>query len=97
MVRNELARLPAQKQEEFYEEYKRKAKSKGWMWVLWLVGWQFAYVREWGMQVIYWVSLWLVVGLVWWIVEAFKNNQRIRDYNKDVAVEVLRNAKTLTA
>ena len=27
MVRNELAKLPAQKQEEFIEEYKRKSKS----------------------------------------------------------------------
>ena len=27
MVKNELAKMPAQKQEEFVEEYKRKAKS----------------------------------------------------------------------
>ncbi len=29
MVRNELIKLSAQKQEEFIEEYKRKAKSTG--------------------------------------------------------------------
>jgi len=94
MVRNELVKLTPQRQEEFVEEYRRKAKSTGPAYLLWLLlGWHYAYVRKWGIQVLFWVS---VGGLfVWWFIDLFRISGMIRDYNKDVAVDVLRNLKAL--
>ncbi len=41
---NELSRLPAQKQQEFVEEYNRKKKSKGFAYLLWLIGFHYLYL-----------------------------------------------------
>jgi hypothetical protein len=96
MVRNELARLPAQRQEEFVEEYRRKSKSLPVAYLFWFfLGLHYAYTRNWGTQVIFWLT---VGGLgVWWIVDAFRVPQIIRNYNKDAATEVLRSLKAITA
>src|SRR5579884_4011680 len=89
MVRNELGKLPAHRQEEFVEEYRRKAKSAGPAYLLWLLlGWHYIYLRKWGIQFLFWLTL----GgfFIWWIVDLFRIPGMVRDYNKDVAVDVLR-------
>ena len=44
MVRHELVKLPPQKQDEFVEEYRRKAKSIAPAYILWLLlGWHYVY------------------------------------------------------
>jgi len=95
MVRNELVKLPPQKQEEFIEEYRRKAKSVGIAYILWLLlGWHYVYLRKWGIQILFWLTL---GGLfIWWLIDAFRIPGMIRDYNKDVAVDVLRNLKAIS-
>ena len=95
MVRNELVKLPAQKQEEFVEEYRRKAKSVGIAYLLWLLlGWHYVYLRKWGIQILFWLT---AGGLfTWWLIDAFRIPGMIRDYNKDVAVDVLRNLKAIS-
>lgn len=93
MVRNELSTLTAQKQEEFVEEYDRKKKSTGLAYLLWfLLGWHYAYVGKWGTQVLYWV---LFFFLIWAIIDLFRIPSIIRDYNKDVAMDVMRNLKSI--
>jgi len=95
MVRNELANLSAQRQEEFVEEYRRKAKSAGTAYLLWLLlGWHYIYLRKWGLQILFWLT---IGGIgIWWIIDLFRIPSMIRDYNKDVAVDVLRNLKVVT-
>lgn len=95
MVRNELAKLSPQKQEEFIEEYKRKAKSVGVAYILWLLfGLHYAYLRKWGTQFLFWLTL---GGLgVWWFVDVFRVRGIIRNYDKDIAVDVLRNLKAIS-
>lgn len=97
MVRSELAQLSPQRQEEFLERYRARRKSRGWAWLLWFLGWHFAYFREWGLQILYLVTVFLIVGLLWWIVEAFKVNDRVRQWNADRAIEALRDLKALHA
>ena len=95
MVRDELANLPAQRQEEFVEEYRRKAKSAGPAYLLlFLIGGHYIYLRKWGIQFLFWVTLGGL--LIWWLVDFFRIPGMIRDYNKDVAVGVLRNLKVVT-
>ena len=94
MVRNELVKLSPQKQEEFVEEYRRKAKSVGVAYVLWfLFGWHYLYLGKWGIQILFW----LTAGgfFIWWIIDIFRIPGLTRDYNKDVAVGVLRNLKAI--
>jgi len=96
MVRNELAKLPAQKQEEFIEEYKRKAKSTGIAYVLWLLlGSHYVYLKKWGIQILFWLTFGVL--FIWWLVDLFRIPGMIRDYNKDVAVDVLRNLKAVSS
>jgi hypothetical protein len=96
MVRNELAQLPAARQEEFVEEYRRKAKSQGTAYAIWfLLGWQYAYLGKWGFQVLYWLT---AGGLLMWaIADLFRIPAMVRDFNKDVATDVLRSLKTVTS
>ncbi|MDK2772132.1 MAG: TM2 domain-containing protein [Flavobacterium sp.] len=95
MVKNELAKMSAQKQEEFIEEYKRKKKSLGFTYVLWFfLGWHYAYTRKWGIQVLFWFT---VGGLfVWWFIDIFRIPGMIKNYNKDVAMDVMRNLKAIS-
>jgi len=97
MVRNELAKLSAQKQEEFVEEYKRKSKSVGFAYLLLLIifALHYGYLRKWGLQFVFW----LTGGglLVWWFIDIFRLAELVRGYNKDVAVDVLRNLKAISS
>lgn len=96
MVRNELAKLPAQRQEEFLEEYRRKAKSVGAAYLLWLLlGWHYIYLRKWGIQFLFWLTAGGV--LIWWLVDLFRIPGMVRDFNRDVAVDVLRNLKAVAS
>ncbi len=96
MVRNELGKVSPQKQEEFIEEYRRKTKSCGVAYILWfLLGWHYIYLRKWGLQFLFWVTL---GGFVfWWLVDLFRVPGLIDDYNKDVATDVMRNLKAVSA
>jgi len=95
MVKNELVKLSAQQQEEFAEEYKRKAKSSGVAYILWFfLGWHYIYLRKWGIQILFWLT---AGGFgVWWFIDLFRIPGMIRDYNKDVATEVLKTLKTIS-
>lgn len=93
MVKNELSKMSAQKQEEFLEEYKRKAKSTGiaYLFLIIVFATHYGYVGKWGLQIVFWLTLggfWM-----WWIVDLFRLPSVISDYNKDVAIDVMRNLK----
>ncbi len=94
MVRNELSRLDPQKQEEFLEEYKRKRKSIAVAYILWLIGFHYLYLSKWGMQLLYWVTAGGL--LIWAVIDLFRIPFLIENYNKDVAVDVMRNLKAIS-
>jgi hypothetical protein len=95
MVRNELAKLSSQKQEEFLEEYERKEKSIFVGYILWLLlGWHYAYQKKWGIQILFWIT---GGGLfIWWLIDIFRVHGMINNYNKDKAIEVMRNLRAIT-
>jgi hypothetical protein len=96
MVRNELARLSAQKQQEFLEEYDRNKKSVGFAYLLWFfLGWHYAYQRKWGIQFLYWFT---VGGVgIWALIDIFRVPGMIRGYNKDRAIDVMRNLVAISS
>ncbi len=95
MVRNELAKLSSQKQEEFLEEYERKEKSIFVGYILWLLlGWHYAYQKKWGIQILFWIT---GGGLfIWWLIDIFRVPGMINNYNKDKAIEVMRNLQSIS-
>ncbi len=96
MVRNEVVKLSPQKQQEFVEEYHRKCKSMGKAYVAWFfLGWHYAYLGKWGWQVFFGLTL---GGLaIWWLISIALIPGMIKDYNRDKAVEVLRNLRAVSA
>lgn len=96
MVKTELAQMPQDKQAAFVEEYKRKKKSVGlaYFFLLICLGMPYGYLGKWGLQIVYW----LTGGgfIIWMIILIFKLPKLVQDYNKDVALEVMRNLKILS-
>lgn len=97
MVKNELAKLPAQKQEEFVEEYKRKAKSVGiaYLFLIFILAMHYGYLRKWGLQIVFW----LTGGgfFIWWLIDLFRLAGLVKNYNKDVATDTMRNLKAMSS
>ncbi len=97
MVKNELAKMNAQKQEEFVEEYKRKAKSLGiaYLFLIVILAMHYGYLRKWGLQIVFWIT-----GggfLIWWLIDLFRLPGLVNDYNKDVAADTMRNLKAMSS
>jgi len=66
-------------------------KSIGWAYVLWFaLGWHYAYLKEWCLQVLYWLTLGGL--LVWALVDLFRIPRMVRNYNSDIA-EYLKKSK----
>lgn len=96
LVRNELATLSAQWQQEFAEEYTRNKKSLGLAYVfLIVVFWaHYGYLKKWGLQVIFWLT---AGGAgIWWLIDIFRLPGMVKRYNTDLAIHVMRNLKVTT-
>lgn len=94
MVRNELSKISAQKQEEFLEEFTRKKKSIGLGYLLWIIGWHYAYQKKWGIQILFLITF--GGAFFWWFIDVFRIGTMIRDFNKDMAVDTLRNLRAIS-
>lgn len=96
MVRNELARMSAQRQEEFVEEYRRKTKSllAAYIFLIFIFWLHYGYLRKWGLQIVFW----LTGGgfFFWWFIDLFRLPGLVSNYNKDIATDVMRNLKAIS-
>jgi hypothetical protein len=93
VVRNELATLPAQWQQEFAEEYTRNKKSLGLAYLfLIIVFWaHYGYLKKWGLQVIFWVT---AGGIgIWWLIDIFRLPGLVKNYNTELAIHMMRSLK----
>lgn len=94
MVEEALAKLSNTQQNAFQEEYWRRRKSENAAALLWLLlGWHYAYLRKWGLQILFWLTGGGLI--VWWVVDLFRVRGLVRDYNRDVALDVMRNLRAL--
>jgi TM2 domain-containing membrane protein YozV len=94
MVRDELSRLTERQQTTFNEEYQRKAKSMGVAYLFLLcLGWHYAYLGRWGTQILYWLT---AGGFgLWIIIDLFRLASVVQDYNKTVAVNVMKDLRAI--
>lgn len=97
MVKNELAKMPPQKQEEFVEEYRRKSKSVGlaYLFLIVILAMHYGYLRKWGLQIVFW----LTGGgfFIWWFIDLFRLAGVVKNYNKDIATDTMRNLKAMSS
>jgi hypothetical protein len=95
-VKVELNKMPIQRQDIFLEEFRRKQKSKGLAYALWFViGLHYIYLDKLGLQIFFWVTFGGL--LIWWIIDAFRIPGMVEAYNRDKAIDVLRDMKIISA
>ena len=87
--------MSQQKQMVFVEEYKRKRKSIGWAYFFHLVFFQapYAYLGQWGLQILFWFTGCGV--LIWWIVLLFTIPSMVKNYNKEIAIQITRDLQIM--
>jgi len=87
-VREQLAYLSADEQRAFLWRYRAQAKSPLVALMFLPFGWHYLYLRKRGLQVLFWITL---GGLAaWWVLDIFRVRALVRDYNRRVAVHVMR-------
>jgi len=95
MVRNELATLPSQKQEEFVEEFNRNKKSLGVGYLLLILGLHYGYFGNWGLLILFILT---GGGLgVWLLIDLFRLPSMIKQHNKDTSMDIMRNLKAVSS
>ena len=89
IVRDKLIKLNISEQLSFEQEYSRRSKSSFNAYFFWLLlGWHYAYLKKWGLQVMFC----LTIGgfLIWWLIDLFRVSAMVRNYNKDLSIEILK-------
>ena len=90
MVKEALSKMPENKQLMFVEEYNRRKKSTAlaYFFTLICLGIPYGYLGKWGLQIVFWLT---GAGFgLWLIYLIFAIPGLVRDYNRDVACQVLR-------
>jgi TM2 domain-containing membrane protein YozV len=96
MVKVELIKMSAERQSLFVEEYRRKKKNTGVAYLLWFViGLHYVYLGKVGWQFFYWLTIGGV--LIWAFIDIFRIPGMVKNYNKDVAIDVFRDLKMSSA
>jgi TM2 domain-containing membrane protein YozV len=92
MVKVQLIKMTPEQQALFVEEYRRKKKSTGLAYVLWFViGLHYVYLGKVGWQFFYWLT---IAGLfIWGFIDLFRIHGMVRNYNKDIAMDIFRDLK----
>ena len=87
-VREQLAYLTPDQQRAFLWRYRAQAKSPVVALAFLPLGWHYLYLRKRGLQVLFWLTL---GGLAaWWVLDFFRIHKLVRDYNRRVAMHVMR-------
>jgi hypothetical protein len=87
-VREQLAYLTPDQQRAFLWRYRAQAKSPLVALLFLPLGWHYLYLRKRGLQVLFWLTL---GGLAaWWVLDFFRIRGLVRDYNRRVAMHVMR-------
>ena len=97
MVKDSLSKMSESKQRQFVEEFNRKKKSTGlaYFFLILCFGAPYGYLGKWGFQVIYWISLFFLVGIIWFIYLLFALPGLVNNANKEIAIQIVRDIKIM--
>ncbi len=82
-------------QEAFLTEFKKKKKSGFVAFLLWWLfpAWHYFYVGKVWVNLLFWITF---GGLgIWWVIDLFRLSGLVREYNKTVAIGVLKEIEFL--
>ena len=98
MVKETLAKMSVSQQQQFVEEYKRKKKSTGvaYFFLLLCLGMPYGYLGKWGLQFAYWLCLAIFIGFFWMLYLLFALPGLVRDTNRDIATQIVRDLKVMS-
>ncbi|MCL5025773.1 MAG: hypothetical protein M1531_04665 [Chloroflexi bacterium] len=94
-VKEELAKMAPPYQAEFVREYKKNAKSPVIAYILWLLGFHYAYFGK--GRLLAWFWLLLAPALIWLAVDGFRIPGMVRQHNRQLANDILRYLKTVSS
>lgn len=68
------------------------------MYVFWLLTIHYFVMGQPGRNLLFWATAFIFgIILIWWIVDAIRMPKLIRDYNRDLAIDTMRNMKAIWA
>lgn len=88
LVQKKYGNLSSEQKQIFNDEFERRKKSVGITYLLWLLGWHYAYLKKWGLLALFLFSLFGF--FIWWIIDLFRIPKMVEDYNNELALEILR-------
>lgn len=88
-VQIEVTRLLPDRQAQFIKEYRRKRKSVGLAYLLWLFGLHYGYLGRWRHTALLILMSWLLIGLLWWVVDLFRLPRLVGKHNQNAALDLL--------
>ena len=91
-VRAELALLPAAKRDEFVRAYQVRSRSLLLAYLTSLIYCHYGLLGRWAMTGILFLSLFIAatVGWIWWLIDLVRMPEMVREHNRRVATEILR-------
>lgn len=96
MVKETLSKMSESKQQQFVEEYKRKkVNGSGLFFLLLCLGMPYGYLGKWGLQFAYWFTLIIAIGFFWALYLLFALPGIVRDVNRDIATQIVRDLKVM--
>jgi len=71
----------------FEKKFKKLRKKKRVAFLAWLMGWHYAYVKEWGTQMLFWFTC---GGLgIWAFIDLFRIGKITRRANDEIAEDII--------
>jgi hypothetical protein len=95
LVTSSLRDMDQSDQKIFIEEFCRRRRTLGLAFLLWFLGFHYAYYKKWALFVLFWISCFLVFGLVWWVIDAFRIKSMTKVYNQETAIDAMKDFKLI--
>jgi hypothetical protein len=88
----QLAQMPEAKQAEFIKAFQHRSRSLAFAYLSSLIYCHYGLLGRWAMTGILFLSLFIAatVGWIWWLIDLVRMPEMVREHNRRVATEILR-------
>lgn len=89
-VQHVVAQMDGTTQSAFFNEFWQKRRKSSVGYIVWfLLGFHYLYARKVGVQIFFWLTWFVGIGFIWWIVDFFRIPSIMRAGNEQIARESL--------
>lgn len=97
LVQSALSKMDQAQKLTFETEYESRKKKTAGMVIATILFVHFFFYRRILLGIVYIISMFTVIGVVWWIIELCMIGSRLKDHNGKVAVELAREMNIMGA